>query len=107
VLAIDIMFQHEGSHDIAGYASTLHFLSTVTLSDPGEIRYSVGFDSVMFVLLGVDAQVPPALKRVMRVESRSRSAEALLPPHKCGGSHQMDKLDSGFVDERIRRRSCS
>jgi hypothetical protein len=65
VLAIDIMFQRESSHDIAGYASTLHFLSTVTLSDPGEIRYSVGFYSVMFVLLGVDAQVPPALKRVI------------------------------------------
>jgi hypothetical protein len=26
-------------------------------------------------------------KRVIRVETRSRSAEALLPPHKCGGSH--------------------
>jgi hypothetical protein len=26
-------------------------------------------------------------KRVMRVETLSRSAKALLPPHKCGGSH--------------------
>jgi hypothetical protein len=29
----------------------------------------------------------PALKRVIRVETLSRSAKALLPPHKCGGSH--------------------
>jgi hypothetical protein len=29
----------------------------------------------------------PALKRTIRVETLSRSAEALLPPHKCGGSH--------------------
>src|SRR6202041_3370831 len=26
-------------------------------------------------------------KRVIRVETLSRSAKALLPPHKCGGSH--------------------
>jgi hypothetical protein len=29
----------------------------------------------------------PALKRVIRVETLSQSAKALLPPHKCGGSH--------------------
>ena len=29
----------------------------------------------------------PALKRVIKVEILSRSAEALLPPHECGGSH--------------------
>jgi len=33
------------------------------------------------------APVTPALKRAIRVESLSRSAKALLPPHKCGGSH--------------------
>jgi hypothetical protein len=27
-------------------------------------------------------------KRVIRVETLSRSTKALLPPHKCGGSHQ-------------------
>jgi hypothetical protein len=27
----------------------------------------------------------PALKRMIRVESLSQSAKALLPPHKCGG----------------------
>jgi hypothetical protein len=32
-------------------------------------------------------RLTPALKRVMRVETPSRSAKALLPPHKCGGSH--------------------
>jgi hypothetical protein len=31
----------------------------------------------------------PALKRVIRVETLSQSAKALLPPHKCGGSHQV------------------
>jgi hypothetical protein len=29
----------------------------------------------------------PALKRMIRVETLFRSAEALLPPHECGGSH--------------------
>jgi hypothetical protein len=29
----------------------------------------------------------PALKRMIKVETLSRSAQALLPPHKCGGSH--------------------
>jgi hypothetical protein len=31
--------------------------------------------------------VLPALKRMIRVEALFRSAEALLPPHECGGSH--------------------
>ena len=31
-----------------------------------------------------EALALPALKRVMRVETLSRSAKALLPPHKCG-----------------------
>ena len=31
--------------------------------------------------------VSPALKRTGRVETVSRSAKALLPPHKCGGCH--------------------
>ena len=36
----------------------------------------------------------PALKRVIRVETLSPSAKALLPPHKCGGSHlELDKTD--------------
>jgi hypothetical protein len=30
---------------------------------------------------------PPALKRVIKADL-FRSAEALLPPHKCGGSHR-------------------
>jgi hypothetical protein len=30
----------------------------------------------------------PALKRVIRVETLSKSAKALFPPHKCGGSHR-------------------
>ncbi len=30
----------------------------------------------------------PALKRMIGVETLSQSAKALLPPHKCGGSHQ-------------------
>src|SRR5271154_2472872 len=30
----------------------------------------------------------PALKRRIKVETLSRSAEALLPPHECGGSHR-------------------
>jgi hypothetical protein len=30
----------------------------------------------------------PALKRVIRIETLSQSAKALLPPHECGGSHQ-------------------
>ena len=34
-----------------------------------------------------EALTLPALKRVIRVETLSRSAQALLPPHKCGGSH--------------------
>ena len=35
-----------------------------------------------------ESQAPwPALKRVIRIETFSRSAKALLPPHKCGGSH--------------------
>jgi hypothetical protein len=34
-----------------------------------------------------EALALPALKRVIRVETLSQSAEALLPPHKCGGSH--------------------
>ena len=34
-----------------------------------------------------EALALPALKRVIRVETLSRSAKALLPPHKCGGSH--------------------
>jgi hypothetical protein len=29
----------------------------------------------------------PEQKRVMRGETLSRSSKALLPPHKCGGSH--------------------
>jgi hypothetical protein len=29
----------------------------------------------------------PALKRMIKVETLSRSAKALLPPHKCGGCH--------------------
>jgi hypothetical protein len=34
----------------------------------------------------------PALKRVIRVETLSQSAEALLPPHKCGGFHDSNKV---------------
>ncbi len=34
-----------------------------------------------------EALASPALKRVIRVETLSRNAKALLPPHKCGGSH--------------------
>ena len=34
-----------------------------------------------------EALALPALKRVIRVETLSRSSKALLPPHKCGGSH--------------------
>jgi hypothetical protein len=33
-----------------------------------------------------EALALPALKRAIRVETLSRSAKALLPPHKCGGS---------------------
>jgi hypothetical protein len=33
----------------------------------------------------------PALKRRIKVEALSRSAEALLPPHKCGGSHHQSR----------------
>jgi hypothetical protein len=29
----------------------------------------------------------PALKRMIKIETLSRSAKALLPPHKCGGFH--------------------
>jgi hypothetical protein len=32
----------------------------------------------------------PALKRRIKVEALFRSAEALLPPHECGGSHHED-----------------
>ena len=32
----------------------------------------------------------PELKRVIRVETLSRSAKALLPPHKCGASTLRD-----------------
>jgi hypothetical protein len=40
-----------------------------------------------------EALALPALKRVMRVESLSQSAKALLPPHKCGGSrHQFGQV---------------
>ena len=28
-------------------------------------------------------------KRLIRFETLSRNAKALLPPHKCGGSHQV------------------
>ncbi len=39
----------------------------------------------------------PALKRMIKIEVLSRSAEALLPPHKCGGSHLPGSIDeSGF-----------
>jgi hypothetical protein len=31
--------------------------------------------------------LPPALKRMIKIEILFRSAEALLPPHECGGSH--------------------
>jgi hypothetical protein len=34
-----------------------------------------------------EALALPALKRLIRVETLSRRAKALLPPHKCGGSH--------------------
>jgi hypothetical protein len=37
-----------------------------------------------------EALALPALKRVIRVETPSRSAKALVPPHKCGGSHFVD-----------------
>jgi hypothetical protein len=33
----------------------------------------------------MEALALPALKRVTRVRTLSRSAEALLPPHKCEG----------------------
>jgi hypothetical protein len=36
---------------------------------------------------GTGSLVWPALKRVIRVETLSQSAKALVPPHKCGGSH--------------------
>jgi len=41
-----------------------------------------------------EALALPALKRVIRVETLSQSAKALLPPHKCGGSHhQFGQVD--------------
>ena len=44
-----------------------------------------------------EALTLPALKRVIRVEALSRTAKALLPPHKCGGFHSILN----------RQRSCS
>jgi hypothetical protein len=38
-------------------------------------------------LMSSKGPVLPALKRMIKVEALSRSAEALLPPHECGGSH--------------------
>ena len=34
-----------------------------------------------------EALALPTLKRVIRVKTLSQSAQALFPPHKCGGSH--------------------
>src|ERR1019366_1291890 len=53
----------------------------------------------------------PALKRVIKA-NLFRSAEALLPPHKCGGSHREDT--PGFTscptarvwEQNLRRRCC-
>jgi len=45
-------------------------------------------DDLSAVGAALEALALPALKRVMRVETLSRSAKALLPPHKCGGSHR-------------------
>ena len=36
---------------------------------------------------GAEALPSPALKRMIKVATLSRSAEALLPPHECGGFH--------------------
>ena len=38
-------------------------------------------------LMGSKGLVLPALKRMIEIEALSRSAEALLPPPECGGSH--------------------
>jgi hypothetical protein len=43
-------------------------------------------------------------KRVIRVEALSRSAKALLPPHKCGGSHH--EFRSFSFPGRLRKNSC-
>jgi hypothetical protein len=37
--------------------------------------------------MGSKGLVLPALKRMIKVEALSQSAEALLPPHECGGFH--------------------
>ena len=55
----------------------------------------------------------PALKRVIRVETLSQSAKALLPPHKCGGSHHsasvpfVTRVSSGLGWPQARARWCS
>ena len=38
-------------------------------------------------LLGSKGPALSAIKRMIKVEALSRSAEALLPPHECGSSH--------------------
>ena len=54
-----------------------------------------------------EALALPALKRVIRVETLSQSAKALLPPHKCGGSHHQFGQDSlsAVPFDRLRRQS--
>ena len=45
-----------------------------------------------------EALALPALKRVIRVETLLRSAQALLPPHECGGSHHEFRSFSSHTD---------
>jgi hypothetical protein len=43
-----------------------------------------GMWGTFWFVWGVENAAAPALKRIIRVEILSRSAEALLPPHECG-----------------------